>query len=487
MKITNTLTKRKEEFYVHSNVVNMYVCGVTTYDDCHIGHAMSYIIFDVIRRYLEFKGYEVKYVQNFTDIDDKIINRAQELGIEPLELSSKYISRYFEDADSLNIKRAHFYPKATEEIPEIIDIVKTLIEKGCAYESGGSVYFRVRNFTDYGKLSGQNIEEMMSKSNHEESGKEHPLDFALWKATKPGEPFWTSPWGEGRPGWHIECSAMSLKYLGKSLDIHGGGQDLIFPHHENELAQSESFTGVVPFTRYWLHNGLLQMGKEKMSKSLGNLVTVKEILQRHSPDAIRYFIISSHYRNPLTYSEEALEAAERGVERLKQAISIREERSQAIELDSESFRQRFIVAMDDDFSTAQATAVLFELVREINRAKEEGLNVAEAQKVLKELVSILGFTLKEIEKPVLKTDDIRKIVAVVSAASTGLSAALSYQYIKAKQQPEIEDSVEALISWRNELRRAKHWHLADKIRDQLADSGVALEDTPKGTIWKYLR
>jgi len=267
MKVTNTLTKQKEEFYPRNNVVNMYVCGVTTYDDCHIGHAMSYIVFDVIRRYLEFKGYEVKYVQNFTDIDDKIINRAKEVEMPAQELANKYILRYFEDMDALNIKRAHFYPKATEEIPKIIEIIRSLVEKGHAYESKGSVYFRVKSFPDYGKLSGQNVDEMMSKANLEEGEKEHPLDFALWKVAKPGEPFWMSPWGEGRPGWHIECSAMALKYLGETLDIHGGGQDLIFPHHENEIAQSESFTGVKPFVKYWLHNGLVQLGEEKMSKS----------------------------------------------------------------------------------------------------------------------------------------------------------------------------------------------------------------------------
>jgi len=487
MKVTNTLTKQKEEFYPRNNVVNMYVCGVTTYDDCHIGHAMSYIVFDVIRRYLEFKGYEVKYVQNFTDIDDKIINRAKEVEMPAQELANKYILRYFEDMDALNIKRAHFYPKATEEIPKIIEIIRSLVEKGHAYESKGSVYFRVKSFPDYGKLSGQNVDEMMSKANLEEGEKEHPLDFALWKVAKPGEPFWMSPWGEGRPGWHIECSAMSLKYLGESLDIHGGGQDLIFPHHENEVAQSESFTGVVPFARYWLHNGLMQLGREKMSKSLGNLVTVNEILQSYSPNAIRLFVLSSHYRNPLTYSEEALEAAERGMERLRQAVKVEEGSSPGVKLESEPFKQRFVEAMDDDFNTAQAVAVLFDLVKEVNRAREEGLNVTEACQGLKELAEVLGFTLGEREKPTLTADDVRKLVEHVRATSAGLSLKLSYEHIKAKQRPREEDSIEDLIHWRDELRKAKQWQLADKIRSQLAELSIALEDTPKGTVWKHLR
>jgi len=285
MKVFNTLSGRKEEFRPEGETVTMYVCGVTVYDDCHIGHAMSYVVFDVIRRYLEFKGYKVKYVQNFTDIDDKIINRAQQLGMPALELAEKYISEYFRDMDALNVKRADVYPRATEEIPKIIEVIQGLITKGYAYESGGSVYFRVRSFPDYGKLSHQSLDEMISRGSPEEGEKESPLDFALWKAAKPGEPSWSSPWGEGRPGWHIECSAMALRYLGDSFDIYGGGQDLIFPHHENEITQAESFTGVAPFARYWLHNGLLQMGEDKMSKSLGNLITVKEALKRCSPDA----------------------------------------------------------------------------------------------------------------------------------------------------------------------------------------------------------
>lgn len=449
MKVFNTLSGQKEEFLPQGDTVTMYVCGVTVYDDCHIGHAMSYVIFDVIRRYLEFRGYKVKHVQNFTDIDDKIINRAQELGISPQELAQKYISEYFEDMDALNIVRAHVYPRATEEIPKIIEVIQGLITKGHAYATAGSVYFRVRTFSGYGKLSRRNLDEMVS-GGAEEVGKEDPLDFALWKAAKPGEPYWSSPWGEGRPGWHIECSAMSLKYLGESIDIHGGGQDLIFPHHENEITQSEAFTGASPFVRYWLHNGLLQLGSDKMSKSLGNLITVKQALELHSPDAIRLFILGSHYRSPLTYSEEALAAAEAGMERLRQATKGSGKDEDGAPLDAEPFRLRFIESMDDDFNVAQAVAVLFDLAREINRGRDEGMNVAEAQCTLAELVGIMGFTLEEVAKPPL----------------------------------DAAPFIELLISVRNDLRQAKEWKLSDKIRSYLAELGIALEDTPKGTVWK---
>jgi len=320
MKVYNTLSGQKEEFLPQGDEVKMYVCGVTPYDDCHIGHGMSYIIFDVIRRYLQFRGYKVKYVQNITDIDDKIIDRAGKLGISTGELAERFITRYFADMDGLNIGRADIYPRATEEIPKIIEVIQGLIDKGYAYPARGSVYFRVRSVADYGKLSHRNLESMMATESAVGSDdKESPMDFALWKASKPGEPSWESPWGQGRPGWHIECSAMSLKYLGNTLDIHGGGQDLIFPHHENEIAQSESFTGTKPFVKYWLHNGLMQLGENKMSKSLGNLITIKEALEKYSVDAIRIFILSSYYRGPLTYYEAALEAAQRGAERLWQA------------------------------------------------------------------------------------------------------------------------------------------------------------------------
>jgi cysteinyl-tRNA synthetase len=454
MNVFNTLTGQKEDFHPRGEAVTMYVCGITAYDESHIGHAMTYIIFDVIKRYLRFKGYKVKHVQNFTDIDDKIIERANQLGIPPAKLANKYTDQYFADMDALNIERADVYPKATEEIPKVIEIIQGLLTKGYAYESEGSVYFRVRNFSDYGKLSHRNLAEMIPKASGYEEKKEYSLDFALWKASKPGEPFWESPWGKGRPGWHIECSAMALKYLGGTIDIHGGGQDLIFPHHENEIAQSESFTEEVPFVRYWLHNGLLQQDKQKMSKSTGNLVSIKDALGRFSSDAIRLFILSSHYRSPLSYSEEALEASERGAERLCSALSQKSNGKEELAMvDVKPFEQKFVEAMDDDFNTAQAIAVLFELTREINQGAEQGANITKAQHTLLKLAGILGLTLKE----------------------------------KTQSTPDAEAFISLLASTRDDLRQNQQWQLADKIRSGLADLGITLEDTPQGTRWKYKR
>ncbi len=454
MKVFNTLSGQKEDFHPQGEVVTMYVCGITAYAECHIGHAMSYIIFDVIKRYLKFKGYKVKYVQNFTDIEDKIIERANQLGVLPSQLTNKYIDQYFTDMDALNIERADVYPKATEEIPKILEMIQGLLNKGYAYESDGSVYFRVRNFASYGKLSHRNLSETISRTCSYEEKKEYPLVFALWKASKPGEPFWESPWGQGRPGWHIECSAMALKYLGDSIDIHGGGQDLIFPHHENEIAQSESFTGVLPFARYWLHNGLVQQGKQKMSKSVGNLVNVKDVLNDFSPDAIRLFILSSHYRSPLVYDSEALAASEKGIERLRLALEQKgKESEETTRLNAEPFEQKFIEVMDDDFNTAQAIAVLFELAKKINRAAEQATNITELQRTLLKLADILGLTLGEKAKPAL--------------------------------DPEI--FIKLLVSMRDDLRQNQQWQLADKIRGGLAGSGITLEDTPQETVWRYKR
>jgi cysteinyl-tRNA synthetase len=463
MKVFNTLSGQKEEFLPQGDEVKMYVCGVTPYDNCHIGHAMSYIIFDVVRRYLRYKKYKVKYVQNVTDIDDKIINRATKLGITPAELAQKYTDSYFEDMDALNIERADIYPRATGEIPKIIEVIKTLVDKGYAYPAGGSVYFRVRNVPDYGKLAHRNLAEVMAESRVEPGeDKEHPMDFALWKASKPGEPWWESPWGRGRPGWHIECSAMSLKYLGNTLDIHGGGQDLIFPHHQNEIAQSESFSGVKPFVKYWLHNGLVQLGEEKMSKSLGNLITIKQALKKYggkySADAIRLFILSSHYRSPLKYSEEALGAAEGGAERITRVIS-RDDTSggKGKALDAKPYHKQFSEAMDDDFNTPQAIAVLFDLAREINQAADSGLSFLKAQSILSELGrNVLGLKLETSE-------------------------------FMGEPIPEIAQQVNRLVEERNRLRKAKKWQEADKIRAKLDKMGVTLEDTPEGTIIRAKR
>ena len=458
MKVFNTLSGRKEDFLPQGDVVKMYVCGVTPYDDAHIGHAMSYIIFDVIRRYLKFQGYQLKYVQNITDIDDKIIARANSQSIPAGELAQKYSQAFLEDMTDLNVEPADIYPYATGEIPKILEVVQGLVDKGYAYQANGSVYFRVRSKEDYGKLSRRNLEQMMAGARIEASGeKEHPMDFVLWKASKPGEPSWESPWGPGRPGWHIECSAMSLKYLGDTLDIHGGGQDLVFPHHENEIAQSESFTGRKPFVKYWLHNGLLRLGEEKMSKSLGNLITIKEALPKYSADAIRLFVLSSHYRSPLTYSEEALGAAGGGVERLIRAVSRDEPAGSSGQvLDAEPYRARFVVAMDDDFNMPQAVATIFDLARAINQAADSGISFGKAQNVLLELArKVLGVRLETLE------------------------------FIREPSQ-EIETRVNRLIEERAKLRNNRQFQLADEIRDKVAELGAILEDTTERTkiIWK---
>jgi cysteinyl-tRNA synthetase len=453
VKVYNTLSAQEEEFVPQGDVVKMYVCGVTPYAESHLGHAMSYIVFDMVRRYLEFRGYKVKYVQNFTDIDDKIINRAQQAGVTPGELAEKFIAQYFADMDRLNVRRADVYPRATEEVPKIIEVVKGLVDKGYAYQSGGDVYFRVKSDADYGKLSHQSLDALQAGARVEVGvDKEHPLDFALWKAAKPGEPWWESPWGKGRPGWHIECSAMSMRYLGETMDIHGGGQDLIFPHHENEIAQSEGFTGVTPFVKYWMHNGFVQLGGEKMSKSLGVFVTLKQALDRFSPDALRLFILSSHYRSPINFSEEGVAAAEKGMERLRQAAFADSQRGTGESsgaVDTEAYRQRFIEAMDHDFNSPQALAALFDLAREINRTTDQGGDARKARQTLRELSGVLGFSF---------------------------------------EGPEIDLAakpfIDLLVSLRTELRKEKHWQIADRVRTSLKDLGVVLEDTPQGTVWK---
>ncbi len=461
MKIYNTLSGRKEDFAPRNDTVKMYVCGVTPYAPSHLGHAMSYIIFDTIRSYLEFRGYKVKYIQNFTDIDDKIIARANESGIPTHDLAQGFIEQYFANMDTLNIKRATIYPRATEEIPKMIEVIEGLIQKGHAYEVGGDVYFRVQSDPDYGKLSHRTLDGMMAGARVEiGEAKEHPLDFALWKAAKPGEPQWHSPWGPGRPGWHIECSAMSLKYLGETLDIHGGGQDLTFPHHENEIAQSESFTGVKPFVRHWLHNGLLQLGEEKMSKSTGKLITISEALSKYSPDALRLWVLSSHYRSPMTYSDENLAATEKGVERLRNTNNLDIKESAATAIDSQTYRERFIEAMDDDFGTPQAIAALFDLAREINRGNDEGLHIGEALNTFRELTGVLG----------LKLSDVTISPPVAEAFVEGLPA---------------EVVIESWVKEREELRKAKQWNRADDVRDRFKQWDLTLEDTSQETILRY--
>ncbi len=454
MKIYNTLTRQKDEFEPQAEEVKIYVCGVTPYDESHLGHAMNAVFFDAIRRYLIFRGYKVKFVQNITDVEDKIIDRANKLGIPPRELAEKFARRYFEDMAALNVMRPDIIPYATEEIPKMLEVITGLVDKGHAYAAKGSVYFRVRSMPDYGKLSKRTLDSMMAGARIEPGEeKEHPMDFALWKAAKPGEPSWDSPWGKGRPGWHIECSAMSLKYLGETIDIHGGGQDLIFPHHENEIAQSECFTGKKPFAKIWMHNGLFQLGDEKMSKSLGNIVGIKQVLEKHSADGFRLFILGSHYRNPLTFSEEAIEAAERGAKRLSQALNNGSTSGTTVveKVDARSARQKFIEVMDDDFNTPQALAILFDLAREINRAGEKGTDTVEARHALKELAGVLGLTLKK---------------------------------ETAKAFTDAAPFIELLIKTRKQLRDSKQFKLADDIRNTLLEMDVILEDTAQGTVWK---
>jgi len=480
MKIYNTLSGHKEDFKPQDNTVKMYVCGVTPYAPCHLGHAMSYIVFDSIRRYLEFRGYKVQYVQNFTDIDDKIIARANESGISAKELAQRFIDQYFADMDALNIKRADIYPRATEEIPKIIEVIQGLLKNGHAYQAGGDVYFRVTSDPDYGKLSHRTLDGMMAGARVEiGEAKEHPLDFTLWKAAKPGEPQWPSPWGLGRPGWHIECTAMSLKYLGQTLDIHGGGQDLIFPHHENEIAQSESFTGVKPFVRFWLHNGLMQLGEEKMSKSTGKLIGITETLAKYSPDTIRLWVLSSHYRSPTTYSNENMLASEKGINRLVHTARANIDRSTTKNVDSRPYQNQFIEVMDDDFNTPQAVAALFDLAREINRGRDEGLGVGEAQKTLLELTGVLGLTLKRADVTIQLSDSV-----------TITAKALPPEVITTDASED--ERVRALVEEREKLRRLRQWQRADEIRDELKLMGFTLEDTAdetilrrKGTLWRY--
>ncbi len=440
----------------------MYVCGPTVYDKAHVGHAMSTLVFDIIRRYLEFRGYQVRHVMNYTDVDDKIIQRANAEGVDPIKLAERYILEYQHHLEDLNVIPATVYPRVTREIDHIIAMVSELIEKGYAYEVEGDVYFRVTRDQDYGRLSGRRIEDMRSGARVEvDERKEDPIDFALWKASKPGEPSWESPWGPGRPGWHIECSAMSYYHLDPQIDIHGGGNDLIFPHHENEIAQTESLTGK-PFARYWVHNGMLQLSGEKMSKSLGNLITIDQFLAEHEADVLRMVILNSSYRSPLTFNDEVIAQAERALDRLRSALrpplsegqAMAEDAVEALNRQMQATRAGFVEVMDDDFNTAAALGQLFELVRAINQARDAGADsttLSPAQGLLKELAGVLGLRLEKAE-------------------ASGAEAA---------------PFVELLIEIRNQLRSQKLWALSDQIRDQLGELGVVLEDSKDGTGWRW--
>lgn len=460
MQVYNTLTNRKEEFVpIEPGKVKMYVCGPTVYNFFHIGNARPFVVFDTLRRYFKFRGYEVKFVQNFTDVDDKIINKAKEEGITAPEVSEKYIKEYFDDAEALGVMKADVHPKVSEHIPEIIDFVQTLIDKGYAYEADGDVYYSTRHFHDYGKLSGQNIDDLESGARIAIGEvKKDPLDFALWKARKEeSEIAWESPWGMGRPGWHIECSTMAKKHLGTTIDIHGGGQDLTFPHHENEIAQSEACNDA-EFAHYWMHNGYINVDGKKMSKSLGNFFTVRDIREHYSGDVIRFFLLSGHYRSPINFSDSLMEQSKQGYDRIATAIETLEflmanGTDDAIENEADKLaaldkhKEKFIEVMDDDLNTADGIAAIFELVSDINLEVKDGTSKSYAEAALakiKELTDVLGIFTQEDEED-------------------GLG-----------------DDIQALIDERQAARAEKNWAKADEIRDKLAAMGITLKDTPQG-------
>lgn len=464
IKIYNTLTRKKEVFEtLEPGQVRMYVCGPTVYSQAHIGHAMSALVFDVIRRYLEYRGYVVTHAMNFTDVDDKIINRANREGIDPFALAQRYIEEFRRQLDALNVKPATLQPRATQEMEQIINIIQGLVDKGYAYSvPSGDVYFRVRRDEDYGRLSGRRLDDMQAGSRIEVGEeKEDPMDFALWKAAKPGEPYWDSPWSKGRPGWHIECSAMNLHHLGEQIDIHGGGNDLIFPHHENEIAQTESLTGK-QFARFWVHNGMLQLGGEKMSKSVGNLVTIDEFLTHHDADVFRYVVLNSSYRGPLTYTDDVVQQAERGLERLHSALrpaqpgaaGAPEGSLQALQKQTEATREGFLNAMDDDFNSAGALGNLFDLVRAVNQARADGATgdqLHPAQALMRELTGVLGLRMAE----------------------------------AAQQQQAADPFIDLLVEVRSEIRKQKLWALSDLVRNRLKELGVTIEDSKEGSSWRY--
>jgi cysteinyl-tRNA synthetase len=464
IRLYNTLTHTKEDFQpLEPGLVKLYVCGPTVYSDAHVGHAMSALVFDIVRRYFEFRGYKVIHVMNFTDVDDKIITRANQMNVDPFELAEGYIHDFQDHLKDLNILPATINPRATRTMDKILAMIQGLIDKGYAYPaSNGDVYFRVTKDDDYGKLSGRKLEDMQAGSRIEvEELKEHPMDFALWKSAKPGEPAWDSPWGSGRPGWHIECSAMNLHELGEQIDIHGGGNDLIFPHHENEIAQSESYTGK-PFARFWLHNGMLQLSGEKMSKSLGNLVTITEFLKDHDGDTMRMLVLNGNYRSPLSFTDESISAAEQGLNRLRTSLKpanpgaagATNEMAENLAKMAEDTRNAFIESMDEDINTSGALGSIFELVRQVNTARNAGATDAQlelSQKTLRELTSVLG----------LRMDTSR----------TGGDA---------------DKFVDLLVELRTELRNQKLWALSDLLRDRLKGLGISIEDSKTGgTIWKW--
>jgi cysteinyl-tRNA synthetase len=463
IRVYNTLSRKKEDFEtLLPGIASMYVCGPTVYDKAHVGHGMSSLVFDIIRRYLQYRGYEVRHVMNYTDVDDKIIQRALFEEVEAVVLAERYIKEYNEHLKDLNVLPAMIYPRVSTEMPEIIKMVEGLIEKGHAYESEGDVYFRVRSDDDYGKLSRRKLDDMEAGSRIDiDERKEDPMDFAVWKAAKPEEPFWESPWGPGRPGWHIECSSMSLRHLGETIDIHGGGNDLIFPHHENEIAQTECYTGK-PFATYWIHNGMLQLTGEKMSKSIGNLVTIEDFLKDHSPNVLRFMVLNSNYRSPLTFNDEVIGQAKKGLERLTNGLrpafegvaGADDKTLAALKTQTENTREKFIVLMDDDFNTAGSLGKVFDLTRVINQARDAGATndeLQEAQDLVREIGSVFGLRLERDKK----------------------------------ESGDAAPFIDLLIEIRTKLREEKLWELSDLVRDKLKEQGVIIEDSKNGTTWDW--
>lgn len=527
MRIYNTLNGRKEELAtLNPGQINMYVCGPTTYNYIHLGNARPLVVFDTVRRYLAYRGYDVHYVQNFTDVDDKIINRAREEGDDPIRLAERYIDEYFADADALGITRADVHPRVSDHIPDIIVTIEGLIAKGFAYEIEGDVYYRVKAFKPYGRLSGRSLDDMMAGARVEvDERKEEPVDFALWKRAKPGEPYWDSPWGPGRPGWHIECSVMSTKYLGETLDIHGGGADLIFPHHENEIAQAEAYTGK-PFVNYWMHNGFITVNSEKMSKSLGNFFILRDILARYPHDVVRYYLIATHYRSPLDFDDGKLEEAKKALGRLKTTLTLAEEFMEGATLANlpsaqeadlvkraAELEDKFIEAMDDDFNSAKALSYLFELSHHLNTyIAEADPSHTHAREILQHAVDIfrklggvLGIFIEKSDYDRKAVDD---LLALVLAMRTQARAEKDYRLadsirdflnqleikvedkaggslFRYERAPEMEEIIDFLAGLRQEFKANKEFDRADHLRNSLKEAGILLEDTREGVRWKF--
>jgi len=474
LRVFNTLHRKKEVFKpLDPGKVRMYVCGPTVYDSCHIGHARSVVVFDVIARYFKAMGYKVIYVRNFTDVDDKIIDKANQLGIDSEAVAERFIEEFYDDMDALNVERATIEPKATDHITQIIKFIEKLIEGGFAYRVEGDVYFSVEKFKEYGKLSGRKLDEMEAGARIDiNERKNNPFDFVLWKSAKPGEPFWESPWGKGRPGWHIECSVMSSEYLGVTFDIHGGGKDLCFPHHENEIAQSESISGE-PFVKYWIHNGFVNINQEKMSKSLGNFLMIKDILKTYHPEVVRLFLLSNHYRSPIDFTEKAMDEARRGLDKMY-GLLLRVDKTMGLESNQDiepgDCWQQFCEAMDDDFNSARGIGIIFDTIRKVNRMLDKYEN-SDSDQIKQTIQSGLA--------------DIRRTGNILGILLEKPAVYFDKKQTQVLEQKSVDPTMIAkMVEERNAARKAKNWKKADQVRSQLADMDVILEDRAEGTVWK---